>query len=79
MTIEELQEKLLAETEKANAAAAEAEALKKQVADSEARITSLQEHNQKLFLKITTKTDDSKSEQKLTIKELVEKMKGDKK
>jgi len=79
MTIEELQEKLLAETEKANAAAAEAEALKKQVADSEARITSLQEHNQKLFLKITTKTDDSKSKQKLTIKELVEKMKGDKK
>lgn len=82
MTLEELQAKVLELEEQNKLITEERDNLKKSSEDLNKRITDLQEHNQKLFLKLT-KEEPQKEEEKESIKSLedvaIDIMKGDNK
>jgi uncharacterized membrane protein YcgQ (UPF0703/DUF1980 family) len=62
MTLEELQAKVLEMEETQKTIQSENETLKKQVEDKIKREKELEEHNQRLWLKITSKVEDKPTE-----------------
>jgi len=83
MTPEQLREELVKRDETVNTMQDDVKTSKAILESNESRIKSLEEHNQKLFLRVTTKVEDKKEDnqepEKRTIAGLIEKMEGDKK
>ena len=63
MTLEEAQDKILELEEIKKTLETEKEALTNQLNESKERILSLQEHNQKLFLKLTSEPQQAPEEE----------------
>lgn len=62
MTLEEMQEQMLNLQEQFNTLKAENETLKNTLTEKEQREKELMEHNQKLFLRVTSKKEDETEE-----------------
>ena len=62
MTLEEMQEQMLNLQEQFNTIKAENETLKNSLAEKEQREKELMEHNQKLFLRVTSKKEEETEE-----------------
>jgi predicted nucleic acid-binding Zn-ribbon protein len=62
MTLEELQAQLLDLQEKTKTLVADNETLKSSIAERDKRVKDLEEHNQKLFLRITTPGQETKED-----------------
>lgn len=62
MTLEEMQEQMLNLQEQFNTIKAENETLKNTLTEKEQREKELMEHNQKLFLRVTSKKEDETEE-----------------
>lgn len=63
MTLEEAQAEILKLKEDVTALTKDKELLNEEKKKSDQRITDLQEHNQKLFLKVTTQIEDPKKKE----------------
>ena len=76
MVIEELRARIIELEENNQSLSNELEHSKKQIEDNEKRILSLQEHNQRLFLKTTVQVEEEvKEEDKLTIDSFLQSIK----
>ena len=76
MVIEELRARIIELEENNQSLSNELEHSKKQIEDNEKRILSLQEHNQRLFLKTTVQVEEEvKEEDKLTIDSFIQSIK----
>ena len=72
-TLEQLQEEVIKLREENKTLAEGVEGFKKEIETRDSRITELQEHNQKLFLKITSPEEKPEEEEKgITIDEVCE-------
>lgn len=78
MTLEEAQDKILELEESKKQLETEKEALTTQLNESKERILSLQEHNQKLFLKLTSEPEKPEEDEVKTLspQEIADKFKG---
>ena len=75
MTLEELQNEVLTLKDQIKTVEVERDTLKGSVEESTRRITELQEHNQKLFLKLTQPEDNNDESQKPDIIEFAKTLK----
>ena len=80
MTDEQIRAELVKRDEQLATATQHLETATKLNSDNSERIKSLEEHNQKLFLKVTTKVEDKQDEdqkpEKRTFEGLIKKMEG---
>lgn len=77
-TVEEAQEAYLEQEEVIKQVNADNENLKQNLAEKEQRILSLQEANQKLFLRVTNEPEKEETEETLSFEDLAEKFLGGK-
>lgn len=77
-TVEEAQEAYLEQEEVIKQINADNENLKQNLAEKEQRILSLQEANQKLFLRVTNEPEKEETEETLSFEDLAEKFLGGK-
>lgn len=77
-TVEEAQEAYLEQEEIIKQINADNENLKQNLAEKEQRILSLQEANQKLFLRVTNEPEKEETEETLSFEDLAEKFLGGK-
>lgn len=77
-TIEEAQEAYLEQEEVIKQINTDNENLKQNLAEKEQRILSLQEANQKLFLRVTNEPEKEETEETLSFEDLAEKFLGGK-
>ena len=77
-TIEEAQEAYLEQEEVIKQINSDNENLKQNLAEKEQRILSLQEANQKLFLRVTNEPEREETEESLSFEDLAEKFLGGK-
>lgn len=77
-TVEEAQEAYLEQEEIIKQINADNENLKQNLSEKEQRILSLQEANQKLFLRVTNEPEKEETEETLSFEDLAEKFLGGK-